>query len=160
MRTAIFGLGGGQVLLSGAVLALCAVLFGLDWRPAIAIGLILALSSTAIVLQTLEERGLRHTAVGRHSFSVLLLQDLAVIPLFALLPLLATLPVEAGGGAEGSLFAGAPAWLQAVATLSAVALVLIVGRFLTRPVFRFIAETRLREIFTAATLLMSWASPP
>ena len=154
MRTAIFGLGGAQVVVSGLALGGVALALGLDWRPALALGLILALSSTAIVLQTLEERGLRHTAVGRHSFSVLLLQDLAVIPLFALLPLLATMAPESGGKESASLFAGAPPWLQAVATLSAVALVLVAGRFLTRPVFRFIAETRLREIFTAAALLI------
>ena len=154
LRTSIFGLGGAQVLGGGAVLALAAMAFGLDWRPAVAVGLILALSSTAIVLQTLEERGIRHTSVGRNAFSVLLLQDLAVIPLFALLPLLATFPTPAGAEAGQSLFAGAPPWLQALATLSAVGLVLIGGRYLTRPVFRFIAGTRLREIFTAATLLI------
>jgi glutathione-regulated potassium-efflux system ancillary protein KefC/glutathione-regulated potassium-efflux system protein KefB len=154
LRTSIFGLGGAQVLGGGAVLAAAAMALGLDWRPAVAVGLILALSSTAIVLQTLEERGIRHTAVGRNAFSVLLLQDLAVIPLFALLPLLATLEPAAGAEGAESLFAGAPPWLQALATLSAVGLVLIGGRYLTRPVFRFIAETRLREIFTAATLLI------
>lgn len=152
LRRQIFGLGGGQVLLTGAALAGAAALFGLGLRPAIATGLILALSSTAIVLATLEERGLRRSAIGRTAFSVLLLQDLAVIPLFAFLPLLAPpdAPVPEGAG----LFAEAAPWLQALATLAAVTLVVLAGRFLIRPVFRFIAGTDLREIFTAATLLI------
>ena len=154
LRGAIFGLGGAQVLVTGAVLAGAALAFGLGWREALAVGLILALSSTAIVLQTLDERGLRRTPAGRTVFSVLLFQDLAVIPLFALLPLLAVRGAEAGAVGTDSLFAAAPPWLQAAATLGAVALVLVVGRFLTRPVFRFIAEARLREIFTAAALLI------
>ena len=88
LRGAIFGLGGAQVLGSGAALALGALAIGLNWRSAIAVGLILAMSSTAIVLQTLEEKGQRGSPVGRAAFGVLLLQDLAVIPLFAILPLL------------------------------------------------------------------------
>ena len=153
LRRQIFGLGGGQVLLTGAVLTAAAVAFGVALRPAVALGLILALSSTAIVLSTLEERGLRTGAVGRTSFSVLLLQDLAVIPLFALLPLLAPAGAPAPEGA-GGLFADAPPWLAALATLAAVTLVVLAGRFLIRPVFRFIATARLREAFSAATLLI------
>lgn len=152
MRRSIFGLGGGQVLLTGAVLAGAGLLFGLEVRPAIAVGLILALSSTAIVLSTLEERGLRRGQVGQTSFSVLLLQDLAVIPLFALLPLLAP-PGSATPEAAG-LLGDQPPWLQAVATLAAVAGVLAAGKYLARPLFRFIAKSQLREIFTAATLLI------
>jgi glutathione-regulated potassium-efflux system ancillary protein KefC/glutathione-regulated potassium-efflux system protein KefB len=153
MRRGIFGLGGSQVLAGGLVLAAAGAALGLDWRAAVAVGFILALSSTAIVLQSLEERGLRQGAIGQASFSVLLLQDLAVIPLFALLPLLAAGP-GAAEAAEGSLLAGRPAWLQAVATLAAVAAVLLAGRYLTRPVFRFIAGGGLHEVFTAAALLI------
>ena len=153
LRRAIFGLGGAQVLLCGAVLAGGALAIGLPWKPAVALGFILALSSTAIVLQSLEERGMRQGAIGRASFSVLLLQDLAVIPLFALLPLLAIAPAAAEA-AGGSMLAGQPAWLQALATLAAVGAVLLAGKFLTRPVFRFIARGGLHEVFTAATLLI------
>lgn len=152
MRRSIFGLGGGQVLLTGAVLAGAAVALGLEWRPAVAVGFILALSSTAIVLSTLEERGLRRGQVGQTSFSILLMQDIAVIPLFALLPLLA--PAGAAAPEAGGLLGEAPAWAQALATLGAVAAVLLAGKYLARPVFRFIAKSDLRESFTAATLLI------
>ncbi len=156
MRGAIFGLGGAQVLVTGAALGAAAFLTGLPWRTAIAVGLVLAMSSTAIVLQTLDEKGLRQGPVGRAVFGVLLLQDLSVIPLFALLPLLAThAPTAAGQAAHGTnLVANLPAWAQTLAVLAAVAGVIIAGRYLTRPVFRFIAASRLREIFTASALLL------
>ena len=156
MRNAIFGLGGAQVLATGAVLGLAAMATGLPWQTSVAVGLVLAMSSTAIVLQTLDEKGLRQGPVGRAAFAVLLLQDLSVIPLFALLPLLAThAPTAAGGEAHGaSLVAGLPGWAQALAVLAAVGTVVGAGRYLTRPVFRFIAASRLREIFTASALLL------
>jgi glutathione-regulated potassium-efflux system ancillary protein KefC/glutathione-regulated potassium-efflux system protein KefB len=116
------------------------------------VGFILALSSTAIVLATLEERGLRRGQVGQTSFSILLLQDIAVIPLFALLPLLA--PAGAAPPEQSGLLGDAPAWAQALATLAAVAAVLLGGKYLARPVFRFIAKSDLRESFTAVTLLI------
>lgn len=155
MRTAIFGLGAGQLVATAALLAAAGMAFGLDWRTAIAAGLILAMSSTAIVLQSLEERDLRQGPVGEAAFGVLLFQDLAVIPLFALLPLLALAP---GGGTEAahgaSLLQDLPAWGRPVAVIGAVLAVVVGGRYLTRPVFRFIAAARLREIFTASALLL------
>lgn len=157
MKTAIFGVGLAQMLGTALVLAPVGVLLGLDWRMALAIGLILAMSSTAIVLQTLDEKGLRRSPPGEQAFGVLLFQDLAVIPLFTLLPLLATLPPQHAAEAAhhgGGLVAGLPAWAQPVATLAAVVAVVVVGRYLTRPAFRFIAEARLREIFTAFALLL------
>jgi glutathione-regulated potassium-efflux system ancillary protein KefC/glutathione-regulated potassium-efflux system protein KefB len=162
MRKTIFGLGGAQVLATAFAIAAAAALLGLDWRTALAVGLVLAMSSTAIVLQTLDEKGLRQGAIGRAAFGVLLLQDLSVIPLFALLPLLAThAPMDTGaaGGAEAahgvpSLISTLPAWLQTLAVLAAVATVVGVGRFAVRPMFRFIAQARLREIFTASALLI------
>ena len=153
LKRPIFGMGGGQVILSGLALAGAGLLLGLDWRSAVALGFILALSSTAIVLQSLDERGLRQGAIGRGSFSVLLLHDLAVIPLFALLPLLAVGANAPETGGE-SLLAGRPAWLQALATLAAVGGVLLAGKYLTRPVFRFIAGGGPREVFTAAALFI------
>ncbi|HEY8573930.1 monovalent cation:proton antiporter-2 (CPA2) family protein [Phenylobacterium sp.] len=155
MRTTIFGLGLAQLLGTAALLGAAALAFGLDWRVALAVGLILALSSTAIVLQSLEERGLRQGPVGESAFGVLLFQDLAVIPLFTLLPLLALSPVgdvDAGHGA--SLLGDLPQWAQPLAVIAAVAAVVVGGRYLTRPLFRFIAAARLREIFTASALLL------
>jgi glutathione-regulated potassium-efflux system ancillary protein KefC/glutathione-regulated potassium-efflux system protein KefB len=158
MRTTIFGLGAAQVLGTAALVGAAAMIFGLDWRAGAAIGLILALSSTAIVLQSLEEKGLRQGPVGEASFGVLLFQDLAVIPLFALLPLLApagvgpTTPLAPEHGE--SMLAFLPGWATAAAQLAAIAAVVVGGRYLTRPMFRFIAAARLREIFTASALLL------
>ncbi len=157
MRGPILGLGGLQVALTTAAIAGVAMAVGLGWRPALAVGLILALSSTAIVLQTLAEKGLMGTDGGRSAFSVLLFQDISVIPMLALLPLLA---VSAAGhtasvGEHGSTWVeGLPAWGQTLAVLAAVAVIVIGGRFLTRPAFRLIARTRLREVFTAAALML------
>lgn len=156
MRTSIFGLGAAQMVASATAVGAVVLLAGADWRVALAAGLILAMSSTAIVLQNLEEKGLRQGPVGQAAFGVLLFQDLAVIPLFALLPLLALAPgaAEAAGGHGGSILAGQPEWLRILATFAAVAVVVVGGRYLTRPMFRFIAAARLREIFTASALLL------
>jgi monovalent cation:proton antiporter-2 (CPA2) family protein len=157
MRTAIFGLGGGQMVVTAAVLAAAGLALGLDWRTALAAGLVLALSSTAIVLASLEEKGLRQGPVGEASFGVLLFQDLAVIPLFALLPLLAPHGLQgqaAAAGHGGELLTGLPGWIQALAIIAAVAAVAGGGKYLVRPIFRFIAASRLREIFTAFALLL------
>ncbi len=155
LRTAIFGVGTVQLLATALLIAAASVAFGLNWRLGLAAGLILALSSTAIVLQSLEEKGMRQGPVGEASFGVLLFQDLAVIPLFALLPLLAT----AGGGParaphEASLVGELPMWIRSLSQLAAIGAVVVAGRYLTRPVFRFIAAARLREIFTASALLL------
>jgi len=156
MRTAIFGVGAGQMAATAALVGAAGMALGLDWRTALAAGLILAMSSTAIVLASLEEKGLRQGAVGEASFGVLLFQDLAVIPMFALLPFLAL-----GGPAPtvaqdhgGVLLQDLPAWVRPLAVIGAVAAVVIAGRYLTRPLFRFIAAARLREIFTASALLL------
>jgi glutathione-regulated potassium-efflux system ancillary protein KefC/glutathione-regulated potassium-efflux system protein KefB len=155
LRTAIFGLGLAQLLGTGVLIAAASLALGLDWRVGAAVGLILAMSSTAIVLQSLEEKGQRQGPVGEASFGVLLFQDLAVIPLFALLPLLAPIGVAAPAASHGtSLLTGFPGWAQALAQMAAVALVVVGGRYLTRPLFRFIAAARLREIFTASALLL------
>jgi glutathione-regulated potassium-efflux system ancillary protein KefC/glutathione-regulated potassium-efflux system protein KefB len=150
MKTAIFGLGAAQMVGAAALLGAAAAALGLDWRTALAAGLILAMSSTAIVLQSLDEKGLRQGPIGEAAFGVLLFQDLSVIPLFALLPLLGS----AGAAAEHGMLAGLPAWARALAVMAAVSVVIIGGRYLTRPAFRFIAAARLREIFTASALLL------
>jgi glutathione-regulated potassium-efflux system ancillary protein KefC/glutathione-regulated potassium-efflux system protein KefB len=151
LRTAIFGLGAAQMAGAAGLLAIAAAALGLDWRTALAAGLILAMSSTAIVLQSLDEKGLRQGPVGEAAFGVLLFQDLSVIPLFALLPLLAR---SGSPAADHSPLAGLPAWSQALAVMAAVTMVIVGGRYLTRPLFRFIAAARLREIFTASALLL------
>ncbi len=161
LRGPILGLGGLQVGVTTAALTGLGLALGQPWRVALAVGMILALSSTAMVLQTLAEKGLMKTDAGQNAFAVLLFQDLAVIPLLALLPLLAPPGSAAGGGEDHgaaghstSWVEGLPPWAQTLTVLAAVAAVVVCGRFLTRPVFRFIARTGLREIFTAAALLL------
>jgi CPA2 family monovalent cation:H+ antiporter-2/glutathione-regulated potassium-efflux system protein KefB len=159
LRAPILGLGGLQVLGTTTVVAALALAVGLSWQSALALGMTLSLSSTAIVLQSLNEKGLLKTAGGQSSFAILLFQDIAVIPMLAIFPLLATHPLgelpHAGEAHVGTtLVAGLPAWAQTLAVLGAVALVVFGGRFLLRPLFRAIAATRLREIFTAAALLL------
>jgi CPA2 family monovalent cation:H+ antiporter-2 len=154
LRVPILGLGGLQVTVTTIVVALGAVALGLGVKPAIAIGLTLSLSSTAIVLQSLQEKGLLKTAGGQGAFAVLLFQDIAVIPMLAVFPLLATGPGTASAEAHHTLVSDLPAWAQTLAVLIAVAAVIVLGRVVMRPVFRILAQTRLREVFTAAALLL------
>lgn len=177
MRGKLLGLGGGQVGITTIFVMAIAIVFGQPWTIALAIGLVLALSSTAIVLQTLNEKGLMKSDGGQSSFSVLLTQDIAVIPMLALIPLLAmpelmdagSLVVDSHGtngggindhgedhahGASLSLVNGLNGWQTALATLSAIFAVVAGGSYLTRPVFRFVALANLRELFVATALLM------
>jgi len=156
LRKPILGLGGMQVFLTTIVITLSVlVLSDVDLRLAIAIGLTLALSSTAIVLQSLSERDLLGTQAGSNAFSVLLFQDIAVIPILALFPLLATfsmsVPVDHH---SNNLISGLPVWQQIGVVVFAVAAIIALGRFLSSPIFRWVAETRLRELFTAFALLI------
>jgi glutathione-regulated potassium-efflux system ancillary protein KefC/glutathione-regulated potassium-efflux system protein KefB len=151
LRTAILGLGGAQVIVTGLLFTVVGLRVGLDWHVSVAIGFILSLSSTAIVLQSLRERGLAQTDFGRASFAVLLFQDIAVIPMLALFPLLAVrAPAESLAGPLAHL----PGWQQTLAVTGAVAAVVIGGRVLTRPLFRWIARLRLNELFTACSLAL------
>ncbi len=157
MRRSILGLGGMQVLFTTLVIAGIAMAFGLPWQAALAIGMILTLSSTAIILQTLNERGLMRTDAGKGSFAVLLFQDIAVIPIIAVLPLLATFPEihSPGAHAESSKpLENLPGWAQALGTVGAVLLIVFLTRWLSRPLFRLIAATRQREAFTATALVL------
>ena len=159
LKGPILGLGGLQVLTSAIVIGAIAYMLGFGWRISLAIGLILALSSTAIVLQTLNEKGLMNTEGGRASFSVLLFQDIAVIPILALIPLLAmsgTVPhaIELEAGHGESPVEALPDWQQALIVTGIIAVIIVAGKFLARYAFRFIAETRLREIFTAFALFL------
>lgn len=166
MKDRLLGLGGVQVLATTVLVMLALLAFGLGWRPSLAIGMIVALSSTAIVLQTLTEKGLMQTHGGRSVFSVLLTQDVAVIPMLAILPLLGTttavrlnadgsLALAADDAHHGlSLTEGLPSWGVTLVTLGAVAVVILAGVYLTRPVFRYIHQARLREMYTALALLI------
>ena len=153
LRRPIFGLGGMQVAITGLALAAGLMALGHPWRHSLAAGMIFAMSSTAIVIQTLAEKGWLKSEAGQASFSVLLFQDLAVIPLLALLPILAGGTAGGGAGHAGPL-AALPSWAQPLVTLGAVVAVVIGGRFLLRPVLRYIAASKLREIFTASALAL------
>ena len=150
MRRHVLGLGGAQVAATGAAVAVAARLVGLDWEAAAAVGMILSLSSTAIVMKTLSEKGLVRSEGGRASLAVLLFQDMAAIPFLALLPLLAIVRPAAP---EADLLAAAPPWLDAVLVVGVTAATLLAGRFLTRPLFRFVGWAGLREVYVAAALL-------
>ena len=151
LRGPILGLGGLQVGVSTLAGAGIGLGLGLDWKMALACGLTLALSSTAIVLQSLNEKGLMKTQGGQSCFAVLLFQDIAVIPMLALLPLLA---FGAPAAAEPHGIDALPAWQRTLAVLGLIAAIIGGGRLLVRPAFRLIASTHLREIFTAAALLL------
>ena len=168
MRDKLLHLGTGQVVVSTLAIGAGAYALGLVWQQALAVGLIFALSSTAIVLQTLTEKRLLRTTGGRSSFAVLLTQDVAVIPMLAILPLLATpLPAafapdgsiqrpatEAEAEAGMSLIQGMPGWGVTLITIAAVAAVIVGGKFLTRPLFQFIHMARMREMYTAVALII------
>ncbi|MFY8275013.1 monovalent cation:proton antiporter-2 (CPA2) family protein [Pseudoalteromonas sp. SSDWG2] len=162
MRRELLGLGGGQVFITSFVIMLSAMAFGYSWQLSLSIGLILTLSSTAIVLQTLSEKGLLKTPGGSASFSVLLTQDIAVIPILAFLPVLAApeffVDVATDAAADHSsqllLLTGLSAWQSALVRFAVVIGVIVGGIYLTGPVFRFIAHSRLRELFTATALFM------
>ncbi|MBE2287765.1 MAG: cation:proton antiporter [Prosthecobacter sp.] len=151
MRGPIFGLGGAQVVFTALAVMTVAMLCGLAFKPAIAAGMILALSSTAIVLQTLQEKALMRTDAGSDSFAVLLFQDISVIPMLAVFPLLSAsgAQVEDHGWLQQL-----PHWLQPLVTLSAVVLIVIAGQFVVPRGFAVLAKTGLRELLTAAALLL------
>jgi monovalent cation:proton antiporter-2 (CPA2) family protein len=153
MRRPILGLGGLQVLGTAVVIGFVALWIGLPWKSSLAVGLILAMSSTAIVLQSLGERGLMKTPGGEASFAVLLFQDIAIIPILALMPLLALAPGAATASHSG-MIGSLRGWQQALLVVAAVIAIVFAGRFLLRPFFRFIARTRLREMFTATALFI------
>ena len=143
MRTRLIGLGMSQVLGSIALIAGVALALGIDMRVALVAGMALSLSSTALALQPLNERGALGTQGGQATFAILLFQDLAVIPMLAALPLLGESSGWSGFSWQGIGFA-----------VAVVVGTLVLGHFIARPVFRHIARTRLREIFTAFALLL------
>lgn len=149
MRHDIFGLGIAQVTVTGLVLTGLTLLFGLaDWDGALIIGFGLALSSTAFAMQILDEQGDTNTRYGQRAFSLLLLQDLAIVPLLALIPLLAQqMPEDTTTAFEDFLIA-----------VSAIAALLVAGRYLLNPLFQVIARTGAREAMIAAALFVVLAA--
>jgi len=143
LRVPIIGMGALQVVITAAVVMGIALLFKIEWRIALVAGIAFAMSSTAIALASLEERNLLNTAGGQSAFSVLLLQDLAVIPALLVLALLA--PDKA---------AGALNWLGVAKAVGLIAGFIVIGRFAVRHLLRFIANTGLREVFIAFSLLL------
>ena len=142
-RARLIGLGLSQVLGSIAALALAAWLLGVDWRTALVAGMALSLSSTALALQPLTERGGLGTKGGQSTFAILLFQDIAAIPMLAVVAVLGT------GGQRAAM-----SWQGLGFALAAIVVTLVAGHYLARPVFRHIARMRLREIFTAFALLL------
>ncbi len=154
MRHRIVGMGGVQVIATTTVLCTGLILLNFNWKTALAASLALAMSSTAIALQSLKEKGLGETEAGRGSFAVLLFQDIAVIPILALLPLLAVATSRSTAVHHQTIIGGLPGWLQAAAVLGAIGAVFLAGRFIIGPLLRLAARTHLREILTAAALLI------
>ena len=148
LRGPIFGSGTLQVGLTALICAVFALCFHLALGPALAVGLILSDSSTAIAVQSLSEKGWLNTKGGQSSVAVLLFQDLAVIPILAIMPFLAATHPSPTAATHSAT------WFQALLVLATVAAIIIGGRFLVRPAFHFLALTRLHEIFTAAALLL------
>lgn len=154
MRQFIVGMGSLQVV-GTAVVLFIAFSFALrwEWRPALVVSLALTLSSTAIVMQTLKEKGLTKTSMGRSSFAVLLFQDIAVIPIMAILPLLGS-----GGIIKNeitqSLISDLDGWLQTLIVFGTIIMVYVFGKYVIVPLLHVVAKTRLQELFTASALLL------
>ena len=149
LRRPIFGLGSAQVLGCAAALFALGWLAGLPWRISLVGALGLALSSTAIALQSLSERNLLRTSSGQAAFSILLFQDVAAIPILALLPLLGAAAVGQGAELGASELA-----VEALKIVGVIGAIVLGGRLLLRPLLRWIAKSKTPEIFTAAALLL------
>lgn len=145
LRASVFGGGALQMVACGLLLGLFCMFLGLRWQVAVLIGLTLALSSTAIAMQAMNERNLTVSQMGRSAFAVLLFQDIAAIPLVAMIPLLAS------SGATTTLAAFS---ISALKVVGALAIVVLLGRYVTRPLLRFVARSGLREVFSAMALFM------
>ncbi|MBI3562751.1 MAG: glutathione-regulated potassium-efflux system protein KefC [Gammaproteobacteria bacterium] len=145
MRKPILGTGGMQLTLTTLVLFCIGLALQLDWKTAFVAGFALSLSSTAIALQILREKNLLTTPTGSSGFSILLFQDIAVIPLLAVVPLLTN---------QAAAHADSDPIIHSLEVVIVVLAIVVGGRFLMRPVFRFIASSQAREVFTAFSLLL------
>ncbi len=155
MRKKIVGI--GSIQLFGTILLIIPICFhflNLSFGTAVAIGCAVAMSSTAIILQTLSEKGLTKTPSGEASFSVLLFQDIMVIPILAILPLLAVNATIVTEHAHDTLLDGAPGWMKTLAILSAIGIIFFVGNYIVNPFFKYIARLQVRELFTSFALML------
>ena len=155
MRHKLLGLGGLQVLLTLAAIMGIALALGYSWQIGVVVGCIFALSSTAIVLQTFAEKQLLNTAGGQAGFAVLLFQDVAAIPMLALMPLLATSGAThqtADAHSSSNWLTHQDAWVVAAVSVAAIIWIVLAVRYLVPYVFRFIAKSKLHEMFTIFTL--------
>ncbi|MBL7479339.1 monovalent cation:proton antiporter-2 (CPA2) family protein [Legionella bononiensis] len=155
LRKLIVGLGGLQVVMTTAAITGIGILMEYSWQASLAVGMSLALSSTALVLQMLQEKNLLKTAEGETSFAVLLFQDIAVIPILIIMPLLA----QNGGGApinlhENPFIAHLPKWQHALLVSGVIGAVILTGHYLSRHLFLIIARTNIREVFTTFSLAL------
>lgn len=157
MRKRLIGLGGVQILGTTGLIFSLVMAAGQEWQVALALGMILSVSSTAIVLQTLSEKNLMRFRGGRDAFAVLLTQDIAVIPMLALMPLLARSPGQAAAGEDSvgdAFMSQLPGWAAALVIVAAIATVILIGMYAIRPLFRFVHSARLREMNTIMALFI------
>lgn len=151
LRKAILGLGGLQVVITTCAFTLIGISLGYEWRLSLAASMALSLSSTALVLQMLEEKNLLKTSAGESAFAVLLFQDIAVIPILVIMPLLASGGISK---AHDNMLSNLPGWLHTIIVALVIMIIIIGGRYLSRYLFRFIAKSNLREVFTATSLAL------
>jgi CPA2 family monovalent cation:H+ antiporter-2 len=154
MRRSIVGMGSLQLIGTSLLIFIFILILGLAWQVSLAIALAFAMSSTAIVMQTIKEKGLSQSASGQASFSVLLFQDIMVIPVLAILPLLALNGLSESSTINSPIIGNLPGWLQGLSFFAAVAVIYFGGKYLFVPLLRIVARTRLRELFTASSLLL------
>ncbi|MBY5956579.1 monovalent cation:proton antiporter-2 (CPA2) family protein [Membranicola marinus] len=159
MRKAIFGMGGAQVIGSILLSYFILIWLGVEWRIALTISMAVALSSTAISLQSIKENGLFHTTGGKSSFSILLFQDIIVILMLGVLPLLSNIdPMQTQGSQNGTerhyLLENLPLWIQTIAILLSIISIVIAGRYLIVPMLRRVAKSGVRELLVAMALLI------
>ncbi|WP_115707026.1 monovalent cation:proton antiporter-2 (CPA2) family protein [Legionella sainthelensi] len=154
LRRLIVGLGGLQVVLTTGILTAIGIMLGHAWQETLAISMALSLSSTALVLQMLQEKNLLKTAEGETSFAVLLFQDIAVIPILIIIPLLeqhGTIKVNVH---EAAFIMHFPRWMHALLVAGVIGTVILIGHFVSRHLFFIMAKTNLREVFTAFSLAL------
>lgn len=155
MKNEIIGLGGLQIAGTTVIITLIGVfLLNQSFATSLTIGFITTMSSTAIILQTISERGLTKTNAGKSSFAVLLFQDIMVIPILAIIPLLAANSTIEVSGEQQTLLDGTPVFMKTLAILGAIALIFFVGNYIVNPLFNSIGRLQVREIFTASALML------
>lgn len=153
MRKRIIGLGLSQVTLTIGLLFLAFILAGWRVNQAIAVAMCFALSSTAIVLQMLQEKNLIKTTVGEASFATLLFQDIAVIPILAILPMIAKFEIKEENEVQ-ILMQNLPEWMQGGTVILGVALLVLLGKYVFVPFLRYVSKAGMSELLTASSLFL------